>query len=236
MTPEQVQFCYNIAQGRYEAADTCPFLLKIPLPYEIFKQSNFELYPILFCLWAYKQDDPAIIIEKLQQLYPKVSLPMEFKPGSIQSIRETIYQSIFPLAKHALISLLQNISKLTFTNDSQYQNVIFSFEVLNLILTDGYFEDSRQRNDLMKLANLIHQNLKLSLNTAKFQHHSITEVRNTPKKEMPDTVKSLLEHGRTFLPSGGMKKKSATSYLPLPTCREEEVKEKYRRLVMQPVH
>ncbi|MBS0288767.1 MAG: hypothetical protein JSS07_01860 [Proteobacteria bacterium] len=109
MSPEQVQFCYAIAQGK-------PYSEHLPVQLlpknDVFKNADFRFYPGIFALWAYQQTSAHIIIKKLQQLYPNEPIPKDFKAASIQEIRDYIKEHIFPQVKNSLFPLLQNFASL----------------------------------------------------------------------------------------------------------------------------
>ncbi len=109
MSPEQVQFCYAIAQGKpYPEHPPVQLLPKN----DVFKNADFRFYPAIFALWAYQQSNAHIIITKLQQLYPNEPVPEGFEAASIQEIRNHIKIHIFPLVKSSLFPLLHNFASL----------------------------------------------------------------------------------------------------------------------------
>jgi hypothetical protein len=109
VTPEQVQFCYAIAQGKPETVLSQVDLLP---KNDIFKNSDFKFYPGIFALWAYRQNNAQIIVKKLQQLFPHEPMPEGFTLASIQEIRNSIREHIFPRVKASLFPLLQNFATL----------------------------------------------------------------------------------------------------------------------------
>ncbi len=109
MSPEQVQFCYAIAQGKPD--HELPHVELLPKN-DVFKNPDFRFYPGIFALWAYRQSNSHIIIKKLQQLFPNEPLPEGFKPASIQEIKSRIREYVFPRVKSSLFPLLQNFATL----------------------------------------------------------------------------------------------------------------------------
>jgi hypothetical protein len=109
MSPEQVQFCYAIAQGNLDSE--LPHVELLPKN-DVFKNPDFRFYPGIFALWAYRQSNAQVIIKKLQQLFPDEPMPENFKAAPIQEIRNRIREYIFPRVKGSLFPVLQNFATL----------------------------------------------------------------------------------------------------------------------------
>lgn len=109
VSPEQVQFCYAIVQGKPHPR--IPYVELLPKN-DIFKNSDFKFYPGIFALWAYRQENAQEIVKKLQQLFPTEPLPEGFKAASIHEIRNYIREYIFPRVKSSLFPMLQNFASL----------------------------------------------------------------------------------------------------------------------------
>ncbi|MBN9286616.1 MAG: hypothetical protein BGO43_05960 [Gammaproteobacteria bacterium 39-13] len=247
MTPEQVQFCYDIAQGRQDLASSHLFKIKMfPRLEEIIKKTNFELCPAIFCLWAAGQKDPSVIAEQLQQLYPQAK-PPEFQAAeNTTKIHQAIRELVFPLIKRDLLSLLKNFNILAGVSgsDKQHFNLVASAEALHLILHDEFFADVEANK--LEITSRIYKQFRphADLNDNQDPHREIKSYTN--EKPVPDAIKSLiaalnnqsrtelpLEFSRTYLPSGYVKREP---YLRPAPCREEERKEDRKCLLMSPVH
>lgn len=193
MTPLQVDFCYHVAQGNSKQAEI--LLQKMQdenSPDYLFKGNPS---PTVFCLWAAKQSNLQLVLDKLTELYPNHHQP-NINATDLKvpvSIEDTVCAVLVPVIKPHLHGLLFSIVNAT-PQEIRADYAKTGFEIitcaaaLRFILSHQAFKDNA--DDWKKLTTrMLQQLLTLTKDQLELSSDQNTEIPHAA----PDTVKAMLK-------------------------------------------
>lgn len=163
MTPLQAEFCYHVVHGNVQQALTLkPQLLDPQLLAAGHAHKTLFFVgspaPAVFCLWAAKQTDPQLVLNKLAEIYPDNIAPENnfSEIGlNLQKIKQTVIAVLVPTIKQHLRAVHTAILKAngdfaktaleSIKSDESFENISPQWKVLTerlheLLLTERLHE------------------------------------------------------------------------------------------------